>query len=202
MLLVGNPDFEELNRSMATKLVPLPGTQHEIETILQVIGTENVRSYMGAQATRAQFTQAIGEAEIVHVATHGVMHAQRPWEAFLAFSGATGKLSLREISALKTSADLVVLSACDTGRGKVLEGEGVWGFQAQFLAAGAKNVVASLWRVGDDSTAQFMANFYRTLSSTSKSYAATLRQAKLDLMANEQWRHPRFWAPFILYGAP
>ena len=155
------------------------------------------------RATRTQFTQAISEAETVHVATHGVVNGYRPWESFLAFSGSTGKLPLLEISSLKTSADLVVLWACDTGRGKVLEGEGVWGFQAQFLAAGAKNVVASLWRVADESTAQFMAKFYRVLlSTTSKSYAAILHQAKLDLMANEKWRHPRFWAPFILYGAP
>ncbi len=125
-----------------------------------------------------------------------------PGNPFSPFLGLPGSCPYPKYPVSRHLTDLVVLSACDTGRGKVLEGEGVWGFQAQFLAAGAKNVVASLWRVADESTAQFMAKFYRVLSTTSKSYAATLHQAKLDLMANEKWRHPRFWAPFILYGAP
>jgi CHAT domain-containing protein len=94
----------------------------------------------------------------------------------------------------------VVLSACETACGRLLAGEGAWGFVAQFLGSGARNVVASLWRVDDQSTANLMQGFYLAMAPGFADYGNALRSAKLQLLNGQRWRHPYFWAPFVLYG--
>jgi CHAT domain-containing protein len=120
--------------------------------------------------------------------------------SYIALAGENGNLLLDEVPRIPITADLVVLSACDTGRGRILAGEGVWGFQSQFLSAGAKNVVGTLWRVEDESTAEFMEEFYK--GPDLKEYANALRTAKLKLLRSEKWHRPYYWAPFVLYGNP
>jgi CHAT domain-containing protein len=97
-------------------------------------------------------------------------------------------------------AHLVVLSACDTGRGRLLHGEGSWGFATQFLRAGTRNVVVSAWRVEDASTAALMEAFYRAMGSGFNAIAPSLRAAKLSLLHEPQWSHPFYWASFVHYG--
>jgi len=93
-----------------------------------------------------------------------------------------------------------VLSACETGVGRVLGGEGVQSFASHFLAAGAKNVVVSLWRVEDRSTAELMKEFYTAMKPEFNRFGRALRIAKLKLLNDERWAHPYYWAPFVLYG--
>ena len=102
---------------------------------------------------------------------------------------------------LKMNADLVTLSACSTGLGKLVNGEGILGLTRAFFYAGARNVTVSLWSVNDSATASLMKAYYKNLNRGLPKSAA-LRQAKLALLrgSNVSWRHPYFWAPFVLVG--
>jgi len=138
------------------------------------------RSWSGAQASRTHLATAL-------------------WSCGSS-AGENGHLQLDELPRTPIVAELVVLSACETGRGRILAGEGVWGFQSQFLSAGAKNVVGTLWRVEDESTAEFMEEFYREMGPELTDYAHALRASKLKLLHSGKWHHPYYWAPFVLYG--
>ena len=113
--------------------------------------------------------------------------------------GEDGFLQAREIYHLKLASDLVVLSACQTARGRMLSGEGVQGLARAFFYAGAKSVVASLWNVSDERAAAFMTTFYSHLAE-GLSKAEALRAAKLDLLSRDRTSPPRYWAAFILMG--
>jgi CHAT domain-containing protein len=107
---------------------------------------------------------------------------------------------MREIADLDLDCDLVVLSACKTGRGQLVTGEGIVGLARAFLYAGARSVAVSLWDVSDAATAQLMSDFYRHLVASS-SGALALRQAKLEaLRSSRAMRHPYYWAPFVIVG--
>jgi len=110
-------------------------------------------------------------------------------------------LQMGEIMRLKLDADLVTLSACRTGLGKLLNGEGMVGLSRAFFYAGAKSVVVSLWNVNDIASAELMKAFFRNLNKGISNDDA-LRDAKLTLINGRQrtWRHPYFWAPFVLAG--
>jgi CHAT domain-containing protein len=204
VLLVGNPTFPQQVFSATAQerieLVPLAGAQREIERIRDVLGTINVTVYMGDDARKERFQEQLRHTTVAHFATHGVLNERYPWASYIALAGENGNLLLDELPRTPITADLVVLSACETGRGRILAGEGVWGFQSQFLAAGAKNVVGTLWRVEDDSTAGFMEEFYREIGPKLTGYAHALQLAKLKLLHSDKWHHPYYWAPFVLYG--
>jgi CHAT domain-containing protein len=110
-------------------------------------------------------------------------------------------VSVPDILGLRLSADLVTLSACETGLGRVERGEGVVGLGRAFLAAGAQSVLVSLWKVNDYSTAQLMERFYRRLIKDHASGATALAQAKRALLENVETRSPFYWAPFVLVGS-
>jgi CHAT domain-containing protein len=109
-------------------------------------------------------------------------------------------LSLGDIYNLELGADLVVLSGCETALGREIRGEGLVGLTQGFLYAGARRVVASLWRVEDRATAELMGRLYRGLLQEGLRPAAALRQAQLAIAAERRWRDPYFWAPFVLQG--
>ena len=113
-----------------------------------------------------------------------------------------GLLQVYEIFDLKLNADLVVLSACETGLGKEVKGEGMIGLTRAFLYAGARSLVVSLWKVEDRSTAQLMEKFYRFAGNKSMSKSEALRQAQLELIRNTEFSHPYRWAGFTLVGTP
>jgi CHAT domain-containing protein/Tfp pilus assembly protein PilF len=113
-----------------------------------------------------------------------------------------GLLQVYEIFNLRLNADMVVLSACETGLGKQVRGEGVIGLTRAFLYAGTPSVVVSLWQVRDQSTAELMVQFYRHLVKGQRSKAEALKQAKLALIGSKDFAHPHHWAPFILVGQP
>ena len=204
VLLVGNPTFPTPVPSAGPQeravLVPLAGAQREIERIREIVGPMNLSVYMGDEARKDRFQERLRQTTIAHFATHGVLNERYPWASYLALAGENGHLLLDELPRTPLVADLVVLSACETGRGRILAGEGVWGFQSQFLSAGAKNVVGTLWRVEDESTAEFMKEFYRQMGPELINYPHALRTAKLKLLHSQKWHHPYYWAPFVLYG--
>ncbi|MBV6506120.1 MAG: Photosystem I assembly protein Ycf3 [Syntrophorhabdaceae bacterium] len=153
-------------------------------------------------------SENIANYRYVHLATHGFANYAAPDLSGLAFaddssSSEDGVLFLREVYNLKLNADLVVLSACESGAGKLSRGEGLLGLSRGFIYAGAKNLLVSLWQVNDASTAKLMREFYAAMLA-GQSKAAALRQAKQHLInsrtANPKFAMPYYWAPFILIG--
>jgi CHAT domain-containing protein len=151
---------------------------------------------------------ALAQYRIVHFATHGFLNGQRPEFSGLFFSminqlgeAENGLLRVDEIYNLKLPAELVVLSACETGLGKEIKGEGVVGLTRGFMYAGSKRVVASLWKVSDASTAELMKRFYQGMLGGRKLHpAAALRQAQASMWRERKWRSPYFWAAFVQQG--
>jgi CHAT domain-containing protein len=113
---------------------------------------------------------------------------------------ADGMMALQDIYNLNLSAELTVLSACETALGKDVKGEGLVGLTHSFLSAGSKSVVASLWKVDDRATAVFMAKFYEAMLQEGMAPADSLREAKLRMMHDKQWSAPYYWAGFVLQG--
>jgi CHAT domain-containing protein len=143
----------------------------------------------------------------VHFATHSLIDEKSPSRSavVLGFDGDAeedGNLYVSEIARLNLDSDLVVVSACQTGRGKLLSGEGIVGLSRAFLRAGARSVVVSLWNVSDISTGQLMKYFYQHLTG-GLSNAAALRRAKLQMLrSGTQMRHPYYWSSFVMVGKP
>ena len=143
----------------------------------------------------------------LHFATHGVLAEDVPYlkQPALVLSqvgdlrGEDGFLTMGEILGLKLQADLTVLSACQTGLGREVTGEGVVGLTRAFLYAGSRATVVSLWRVEDESTALLMARFYAHIGR-GVPLGVALQRAKAELRADPRFAHPFFWAAFLLYG--
>jgi CHAT domain-containing protein len=142
----------------------------------------------------------------IHFASHGFIDESKPGRSGIVLSrdprsSEDGVLQMGEIMRLKLNADLVTLSACSTGLGKLVSGEGMLGLTRSFFYAGARNLTVSLWNVNDSATASLMKAYYENLKSGLLEDAA-LRRAKLALLhgGNPAWRQPYFWAAFILVG--
>ena len=182
----------------------LPFSRSEAGAIQQYAGPGS-RVYTGEEASEGRIkTDNIGRFQVIHFATHGLISQRMPARSALVLAPGKdedGFLQIREICRLKLESDLVVLSACETARGKVLAQEGVRGLAQAFLYAGARSVVASLWDVDDERTSLFMESFYRNLAAK-KSKVSALRAAKLELLSRSATASPRFWASFILIGEP
>ncbi len=144
---------------------------------------------------------------IVHFATHGLINNEHPELSGLALSlvdengkPQDGFLRMSEIFNLRLPADLVVLSACQTGLGKEIKGEGLVGLTRGFMYAGAERVVASLWRVDDQATAQLMKHFYRGMLKENLQPASALRAAQIEMSKSPRWSSPYYWAGFVIQG--
>jgi len=189
-LIVGNP------APMPDSLAPLEGAEIEAKAIAKMLKTTPI---IGEAATETVITEKMQQAKLIHLATHGLFDEHQGLQSSLAFSTTDnngGFLTAEEILDLDLVADLVVLSACNTGRGKIT-GDGVVGLSRSFLLAGAQSTMVSLWYVPDQSTSTLMTNFYRQLQANSDQPQA-LRQAMLNTM--EEYPNPRDWAAFILVG--
>ncbi|HEY9815927.1 MAG TPA: CHAT domain-containing tetratricopeptide repeat protein [Candidatus Obscuribacterales bacterium] len=196
-LIVGNPQMPSVGQP-PLPLSPLPNAEQEAIEIAAFLDADPL---LGAEATEARVVQQMGGAQVIHLATHGLLddlgEVGLPGAIALAPSSTdNGLLTAGEILELRLSADLVVLSACDTGRGRIT-GDGVLGLSRSFMAAGANSVLVSLWAVPDDSTTLLMTEFYRHLAETPDS-AQALRQAMLTTM--ETYPSSRDWAAFTLMG--
>jgi CHAT domain-containing protein len=140
----------------------------------------------------------------VHFACHGLVNPRQPLLSALALTPSPsddGYLTALEVFSLRIPADLVVLSACESARGTVVRGEGLSGLVRAFMVAGSPRVLASLWKVGDEATAEFMRRFYASWLA-GQGAAAALRSAQADLRAHPRWGAPRHWAAWVLWGLP
>jgi len=162
---------------------------------------------MGVDANRdALKDRTISTQRIIHFATHGVMDARHPENSGLVLSMVNkkgeyqdGYLRVNDIYNMKLSADLVVLSSCESALGKDLGSEGIMGLPRAFLYAGARSVVASLWKVDDDATVPLMKTFYSRLQK-GDSPSRALREAQLGMLKNAQFSEPYYWAAFVIEG--
>lgn len=185
---------------------PLPGSRREVRAVKRLIGRRG-RALLGPAASE-QEALAIGpNAAVIHFASHARLDDRFPMSSALLLSpsigrdGGDGYLQAWEIAQeLHLDADLVVLSACETGSGQLMGGEGVVGLTRAFLHAGAASVVVSHWGLADRSTAVLMENFYRGLRRGLDKDEA-LRQAQLEFLADDRRAHPYYWAAFQLVGS-
>jgi CHAT domain-containing protein len=186
----------------------LDGTRVEAEKIAQLAkasgGTADVWLDLDANESRV-ISQDLRQYSLVHIATHGLLDAEHPQFTGLVLSlvgdrDHDGFLRAQEVFNLRLSGSLVMLSACETGLGKEKRGEGVIGLTRAFLYAGTPLVGVSLWSVADDSTAELMTNFYQGILSAKKPAAAALRDAQLQMISENRFNAPFFWAPFVLIG--
>jgi CHAT domain-containing protein len=174
----------------------LPHVDAELTAVARHMRGQVLRD---GEATRSAIVAAAGRAAVVHLATHGGLHATDPLFSYLQL--ADGRLSTADIYDLDLSCALVTLSACETGRGHLGGGDDLAGLGGAFLHAGADALVLSLWPVEDERTALLMDAFYGALVSGEAKDRA-LRRAQLALLdgAGGPAGHPYFWAPFILIG--
>jgi CHAT domain-containing protein/Tfp pilus assembly protein PilF len=217
LLAMGDPQYDALPEKVkqdslkrGMKLTPLPHTRLEVEAIQKLYGKQAVVR-LGRDANESMAKSESAQATMVHFACHGVLDNRNPLASALALSaegeaahpGAPtedGMLRAFEVlEKMKLNADLVVLSACETGLGEESKNEGIVGLTRAFQYAGAKSVVVSLWQIADESTAALMTAFYSELKKgTSKDVA--LQRAMATVRKNPKWAHPFFWAAFTQAG--
>ncbi len=190
------------------KIPALPASRDEAEAIMAVAPSGTGMKALGFDANRAAITKPeLAQYRIVHFATHGFIDYQHPELSGLVLSlvdqngrPQEGFVRLHDIYNLKLSADLVVLSACNTGLGKDVKGEGLIGLTRGFMYAGAGGVAASLWKVDDDATAELMKHFYEGMFKRGLTPAASLREAQLGMWIQKRWHAPYYWAAFVIQG--
>ncbi|NJN19984.1 MAG: CHAT domain-containing protein [Leptolyngbya sp. RL_3_1] len=208
ILVVGNPTMPTIwspqQGGTYQTLPPLPGAQREATAIAALL---NIDPLVGSAATESTVKQAMTQAEVIHLATHGLLEygdvqdsgiRDVPGAIALApGNGEDGLLTAGEILDLPLNADLVVLSACDTGLGRIT-GDGVIGLSRSLITAGTPSVVVSLWAIPDAPTAELMTVFYAQLIA-GRDKAQALRQAML--ITRQRYPDPRNWAAFTLIGS-
>jgi CHAT domain-containing protein/Flp pilus assembly protein TadD len=205
-LVVGNPSMPFVPSAPGEKpqqLPSLPGAETEAKAIAEVLHTKPL---IGNKATKSTVEQLMSKARIIHLATHGLLDDVRGLGSAIALAPdssykeeigkVNGLLTAEEILDLKLNAELVVLSACNTGRGKIT-GDGVIGLSRSLISAGVPSVLVSLWSVPDAPTAQLMTEFYQNLQKNPDK-AQALRQAMRTIM--KQHPNPKDWAAFTLIG--
>jgi CHAT domain-containing protein len=191
------------------RLARLTGTRAEAEEIGKIARASGLAPdvWLDFDASEANVrARDLSKYRVVHVATHGLLNTERPQFTGVVLSlvgnrDADGFLRTDEIFNLRLGAQLVVLSACETGLGREKRGEGVIGLTRAFMYAGAPTVGVSLWSVADRSTAELMSDFYkRLLTKQSATTPAALRAAQQQMIAGKKYSAPFYWAPFVLVG--
>jgi CHAT domain-containing protein/tetratricopeptide (TPR) repeat protein len=186
----------------------LPSTLIEGKAIMALIPRDQGALASGFDASRARaMSGELGSYQILHFATHVVVNNEHPELSGIILSMVNrqgvpenGFLQLHDIYNLKLSAELVVLSACETGLGQDVKGEGLIGLTRGFMYAGSKSTIASLWKVDDDATAELMGYFYKALLQDGMPPAAALRTAKEKMWKQQRWHEPFYWAAFVMQG--
>lgn len=193
----------------ASPYARLPFTRLEAEGIVRLVPESERRVAMGFDASRLLATsQELEQYRYLHFATHGVLDSTHPELSGLVFSlydergrRQNGFLRGMDVYNLRLPAELVVLSGCQTALGKEVNGEGLLGLTRGFMYAGAKRVMAGLWKVNDAATAELMQRFYkRMLAGEHLNPAAALRAAQISMWREPRWRSPFYWAAFVLQG--
>jgi len=209
-------ELSELTRAIRTMNFPdardgftrLAFSHQEAESIIALTPKGTGLKATDFKASRdLALSGQLSQYRILHFATHGLLNSERPELSGLVFSlidqegkPQDGFLRLHEIYNLQLNADLVVLSACETGLGKEIKGEGLIGLTRGFMYSGAPRVIASLWNVDDLATAELMKLFYQRMLKDGLPAGAALRAAQLELSRQKRWASPYYWAGFVLHG--
>jgi CHAT domain-containing protein len=194
----------------------LPGTRDEVLAIEQLVyqgkGTRVVLSEQASEKLVKQLSASgeLAQQQVVHFACHGLFDAEYPAYSAVVLSEVSGALkgtsvedgylTVEEVALLKLKADMVELSACETGLGKVVQGDGVIGLTRAFLVAGANRVGATLWVVDDLATKEFMLRVYGLVERDGMSYAMAAAKVKREFIKSKEYDDPYYWSPFVLYG--
>lgn len=212
LVAFGNP---QINKETATrvgrvfmdeKLEPLPEAERLVNTLAKMYGPQRSKVYTGAAAREETAKSEAPKYRIVQFATHGILNDVSPMYSHLVLAqdekdpNEDGLLEAWELKDLDLKADMVILSACDTARGKISSGEGIIGMTWAAFIAGAPTTVASQWKVESSSTTELMLEFHRQLLTGKVSKAEALRRAQLKLMRNPKYKHPSYWAAWVLVG--
>ena len=211
ILALGDPDYGTGVDAKAVgifrsgnRLTRLPGTREEA----LAVGT---RVLLGRDATESMLRKALAGTQrwrAVHLACHGRIDPDHPLLSSLALSpadGGDGFLTALEVFRWRVPADLVVLSACETGRGRIYKAEGVVGLTRAFMFAGAPRVIVSLWKVDDEATRALMVKFYALWNPKDGNglpTATALKKAQEFVASHAKWKHPYYWAAWQLWGLP
>jgi CHAT domain-containing protein len=202
----------DVNTKVRKLVIPrLPFTRQEADQILAIAGAATGSSNLRAldfKASRATATSPeLSLYRYVHFATHGLLDSQRPGLSALVLSlvdehgeSQDGFLRAHQVYNLNLPAELVVLSACQTGLGKEIKGEGLVGLTRGFMYAGAARVMVSLWNVNDKATSELMVKLYRKMLKEGQRPAEALRATQVEMWRERQWRSPYYWAAFTLQG--
>lgn len=216
-----NPDVGTLALNRAAKVVKktravgdnnvftrIPGTRQEANAILTLLPRKDTQAAFDDQANLPLATNPqLSQYRIIHLATHGIFNTQEPALSGIILSlvdqqgkPVNGFLRLNDIFNLNLPAELVVLSACETGLGEEIKGEGLVGLTRGFMYAGTPRVLVSLWKVDDDATAAIMTRFYKLMLEKKLPAAQALREAQLQMQNETEWKSPYYWSAFVLQG--
>ena len=209
MLAFANPSLGSHAAPMratfrALDLGTLEDAETEVRELARIYGTRASKVYVGSEARESVFKREANEAQIIHLATHGLVDVSDPmYSALLLTSssdtGDDGLLEARELARMPIRAELAVLSACDTGRGELRPGEGVMGLSWALLSTGTSNVVVSQWKTDSKATARLMVELHREYARGATP-AAALRTAALALRRSPRYADPMYWAAFTVIG--
>jgi CHAT domain-containing protein len=224
LLALGNPALGQatVTRARLTlldeKFEPLPDAEQQVRKLAQIYGPRQSKIYVGAEAREERAKAEASHHRILHLATHGVLNNASPLYSHLLLAQTEGEakeareapedglLEAWELMKLELNADLVVLSACETARGRVGAGEGVIGLTWALFVAGCPRTVVSQWKVESASTTELMVEFHRQLKAQMQKPSArigaaqALRGAALKMLRGGQYRHPFWWAGFVVVG--
>jgi CHAT domain-containing protein len=207
---LGDPDYAGADAGATAiyvrgrALARLPASRTEA----QAIGTTVL---VGSDASEDGLRTALATQErwrAVHFACHGLIDPENPTRSALALTSTAGEdgfLTAVEVLRMEMRTDLAVLSACETGTGRIVKGEGIVGLTRSFMYAGAPRVICSLWKVDDEATQELMRRFYELWNPAEGEGLATadaLRQAQQHVRAQSKWAHPYYWAAWVLWGLP
>jgi CHAT domain-containing protein/Tfp pilus assembly protein PilF len=203
ILALGDPDYDVRPSPSVTlqrgedwlARVPYTGAEAKAIGTLALTGPSASESRLVEEASKQRW-------HAIHLACHGLIDSENPELSALAVSpdgNNDGFLTVLDVFRLRLRSDLVVLSACRTGRGKIIRGEGVLGFTRAFMFAGAPRVIVSLWKVNDEATQALMVKFYE-LWKGGEETATALRKAQEFVRGQEKWKHPYYWAAWQLWG--
>ncbi|WP_333456036.1 tetratricopeptide repeat protein [Microcoleus sp. herbarium5] len=203
-----NPGLTRSRTDKTGQFDRLNFTRQESQIIQALFPANSRTEFLDFEASRATATSPnLSQYKIIHFATHGFANSAHPELSGIVMSlvdekgnPLNGFLRITDIFNLKLAADLVVLSACQTGLGQNIQGEGLVGLTRGFMYAGAQRVVVSLWSVDDEGTATLMSSFYQGMLKKGLTPAAALRAAQLEMLKQEEWRSPYYWAAFNLQG--
>ncbi len=202
VLAFGNPDFSRFKASVEkSNFSALPKSEEEVLSI-QEIYSGSSKIFLNNEASETNFKQNVSDYNIIHLATHGLFNDVNPMYSSLLLTsgnGEDGYLSASEIIKMNVNSDLVVLSACETAKGIISDGEGMLGLSRAFLGAKVPTIIASLWQVDDRSTKLLMEQFYQNIRNKDD-YATALQKAQLYMLKSSRYKNPFFWAPFIVIG--